>query len=401
MQRILAMDIGTSAIKVFLAEVEAGAVTALQHGSMPTRGFEKGKLTDITLLGQSIQQAVECTKLQKDDKINAVAVGLSGMDIHSNFGLGSIAIKNGHVRADDIVHVGRAAILAGASDSFEALHVIPRQYRLDGLAVEGVPIGKSANTLECECSLITIQSEMVAMTKKALEFAGLKEEVIFANAFALDQMAKSFVQEKSYILVDIGAGNTDFIIYEDGNFVKAGSLPLGGAYITRDIMQGIELDFLHAQRLKHYFGKLNPDLRGKNVILDCSDENMQDKNVQYDFLYDIIDSRVRELVEIFHESLSIDLIDREIQSIYLTGGSALLYNFMNCLKSKFDMDVKPLVIGEMPLEYQTPMNMAAYGVLQCARRNFVENRQGEHLKEQTDETEHQSIFHKIKDLFHW
>lgn len=399
-QRILAMDIGSSAIKMFIAEAEAGSLTIRSHGSVLSKGFEKGALKDPAMLGDAMRQAAECTKLSENDRMDAVVVGVSGMRIKSHLAVGSVVVKSGHVRKDDIEHVNAAAILMETSEHTEVLHVVPRRYRLDGCVVSGLPLGKSGTTLECECSLVTIDAEELNKVREALTIAGLKTDMIVANIYAIHAAADVLSRNQSYILADIGSGHTDFILYEGGNFIKAGSLPIGGEYITRDIMQGLELDFLHAEHLKYYFGKLSAELKGQNVILDCSDENIQDKNVQYDFLYDIIDSRVNELTNIFSEFLSIDLIDREIRSIYLTGGSSLLYNFMNCLGSKFDMDVKLLDMAEMPTEYQGPANAAAYCALQYAGKQLCAS-QAAHLNEKTDRTDHQSIFHKIKKLFHW
>lgn len=402
MRRILAIDIGRSAIKALLADtVVAGSMTILNHGGVPAKGFEKGVLANPDILGRSIQQAVECTKQAEGGEPDVVVAGISGMRIGSHFALGSVAVKSGYVQQEDMRHVNHAAALAGASEGMEVLHVVPKQYRIDGCVCEGLPLGQRATVLECECSLIMIAAEELEKLKKALEFAGLKVDAIVANIFAVNEMADVLIEDKSYILVDIGAGNTDFVVYEDGNFVKAGSLPIGGEYITKDIMQGTELDFFHAERLKYYFGKLNVDLKGKNVILDCSDESIPDKNVQYDFLYDIIYSRVNELTDIFCESLSIDLIDREIPAIYLTGGSSLLYNFMNCLNSKFNMDVKLLNIEELPVEYQSPANAAAYGILQYAGRQFGRMpQQKKHPDEEEIEPKYQSIVHRIKSFLH-
>lgn len=396
-QRILVMDIGTASIKVFIADIHQQDITIHDHGSVVSQAFKKGEISDALSLGASIRQAVECTKSSEDDKIDAVIVGIGGMQISSQFALGGITIKNGYVSKTDITQVNNAAVLSAATAELEVLHMIPKHYRLDGCVCEKIPLGKSASVLECECSLITVSKGTLEELKSAMQAAEIKVDYFVANIFAIHELMEPAVEEDSYILMDLGAGTVDFIVYEHRNFVKAGSLPIGGCYISQDLMQGTLLDAEHAEKLKCYFGKLDPALRGQNIILDCSDENMQDKNVQYDFIYDIIDSRVNELVNIIYEALSIDLIDRDIKSIYLTGGSSLLYNFTNCLQAKFDMEVKPLDIKAVPAEYRTPSNLALYGMVQYARQRLVESGVV-HRVEITEEPEYPSVFSKIKKL---
>lgn len=396
-QRILVIDIGTVSIKVFIADIEQQDVTIHAHGSVMTQAFKKGEISDALSLGASIKQAVECTKSSKDDKIDAVVVGIGGMQISSQFALGGVTIKNGYIGKMDIMQVNNAAVLSAVTPELEVLHMIPKHYRLDGCVCPKIPLGKSGTVLECECSLITVSKKMLEELRTAMQTAQIKVDYFIANIFAIHELLEPAAEADSYILMDLGAGTVDFIVYEHHNFVKAGSLPIGGGYISQDLMQGTLLDEEHAERLKCYFGKLDPALRGQNVILDCSDENMQDKNVQYDFIYDIIDSRVNELVNIIYETLSIDLIDRDIKSIYLTGGSSLLYNFTNCLQAKFDMEVKPLDIRAVPAEYRTPSNLALYGMVQYARQRLLEN-ETVHQAKKTEQPEYSSVFSKIKKL---
>lgn len=393
-QKILAVDVGTFQVKVYLADVKKGHIQIEREGVVASAGFKKGEIQDVKALGNAIKQAISCTEITENDTIDQVIVGISGMQLTSQFALGSITLPNSHVGKNDIEHVNNAAILMATAEDVEVLHIIPKNYRLDGCVCPSVPLGKSGTILECECSLLTVSKTILDQLTEALKFAKVKVDAFVASIFSIHEMISEYLNQASYLLINIGAGNMDVIIYEDYKFVKLYSLPIGGEYITHDIMKGIDLDFDHAEKLKRYFSKLDADLKGKNVILDCSDENVEDKNIQYDFLYDIIDSRVNEIISIAYDTISLELIDRNIENIYFTGGCSLLYNFTHSLALKFTMQVNPLVIEELADTYLDPKDITGYGLLNYAGKNLV----NEEVIEEDEKKTYQSIFSKLKKV---
>jgi cell division protein FtsA len=394
-QRILVVDVGTFQVKVYWADVKKGQIHIDREGVVPSVGFKKGEIQDVKALGNAIRQAISCTNVGGNDRIDSVIVGISGMQLTSHFALGSVTLPSSHVCKSDVEHVNNSAVFMVTSEDVEVLHIIPKQYRLDGCICSTIPLGKSGTILECECSLITVSKTILAQLTEALHIAGIKADYFLASIFSVHEMISKYLEQKSYLLVDIGAGNTEVILYEDNQLVKIYSLPMGGEYISHDIMQGIDLDFEHAEKLKRYFSKLDADLKGKNIILDCSDEKVEDKNVQYDFLYDIIDSRVDEIINIVYDTISLELIDRDIHNIYFTGGCSLLYNFSHSLQRKFAMNVNPLVIEELAPEYLDPKDITGYGLLHYAGENLLDEEIIEVLDEKTT---YQSIFSKLKKI---
>lgn len=393
-RRILAIDIGTFQLRAYRANVKKGYIDIYSEGVVRSQGFEKGEIQDVHALGNALKQVIECTNETENGKIDDVIVGISGMHLNSHFALGSITLPNSCVHKTDLEHVNNAAILMAMPEKAKVLHVIPKQYRLDGCVCGNIPLGKSGTILECECSLITISNDSFHQLVEALQIAGIKNHQFVSNIFSMNELLSRHLKSRSYLLMNIGAGNAEMMIYEDCKFIKLYSLPIGGEYISHDIMQGLTLDFEHTEKLKRYFSKLDHDLLGKNIILDCSDENIEDKNVQYDFLYDIIDSRVNEIINILYETVSLELIDRNIENIYFTGGCSFLYNFTDSLQKTFMMHVNPVVIEDLADECLNPKDITGYGLLRYAGENF--------MVEETIEIEekkvYQSVFGKLRRM---
>lgn len=398
-KRSLVIDIGSSHIKVFTAQISAGGLGIDHHGLVEAKGLQKGLICDVNALANAIRLAIECTGGPVHEE-QTVIVGIGGMRMKSQFALGSIALKGGNVGQKELAQVRQAAVFS-APDDLKVLHTVVKSYRLDGCVYEGVPLGESGTSLELECSLITVEREQYELLEQALEIAAVHHvEQIVSNLFCVDQLLRFYVKPKSYLLVDMGAEVTDLLLYENDCLVRMLSLPVGGIYLTNDIMQGIEVDFSHAEKLKAYFGKLASSLKNQKIVLDCSDEFYQDKNVQYDFLYDIIDSRVEEIVDMLYNTVSIDLIDREIRTIYFTGGCAMLYNFVQHFERAFSMEIRPIEIGSVPRECLLPGNIAGYGLLHYAMHRLESSGEDENNGGE-DYGDHSSLLCKIKKMLHF
>lgn len=398
-KRSLVIDIGSSHIKVFTAQISEGRLGIDHHGLVEARGLQKGLICDVNALANAIRLAVECTGGPVHEE-QSVIVGIGGMKMKSQFALGSIALKGGDVGQKELAQVRQAAVFS-APDDLKVLHTVLKTYRLDGCVYEGTPLGESGASLEMECSLITVEREQYELLEQALEIAAVHHvEEIVSNLFCVDQLLRFYLKPASYLLVDMGAEVTDMLLYENNCLVRMLSLPIGGIYLTNDIMQGIEVDFPHAEKLKSYFGKLASDLRNRKIVLDCSDEFYQDKNVQYDFLYDIIDSRVEEIVDMLYNTVNIDLIDREIQTVYFTGGCSMLYNFVQHLERVFSMEVKPIEVEALPRECLLPGNIAGYGLLHYAMHR-LEFSETEENNGEEDFGKNSSLLCRIKKMLHF
>lgn len=394
----LVLDVGTWQIKAFLAAGEEGGARILEYGCVPSDGFEKGEVTSADALCASVTQAVSCALRGRPLPRN-VFVGVNGLSLESALAVGSLSLKTGCVGEADLARLEQAAALAELPKEKTLLLALVKEYRLDGFACPACPLGKSAAFLEGEYALLAARTASFEAMRGAVRRAlGSDGAVFVPGVFALHELLRKSVPDVSYLLLDIGAGTAEFVLYENKNFIKAGSLPLGSVYVTRDIMAATELDAARAERLKRYFGKLDPSLRGQGVVLNCSDEENPDRSVSYDFLYDVVDCRVQELIALLHERLSIDLIDRDVKRIYLTGGAMRLQAFATHLEALFQMEVRPLRL-EMPQEYESPETQSLYA-LACYAVLHPGGAEDADVPE-TEEVAAETILDKIKNLLPW
>ncbi len=382
---ILGVDIGTSAVKVLAATRHNGQLQILGSGTVAGAGLVKGAVTDAAALAAAVREALDCAVMVAEVPLGPVHLGIGGTDITSRNVIGSVAPAAGMATGADIERACRAATVP---DDHRLLHVIPIGYWLDGQPLMAAPLGKSGKRLEIEAHIVSLPGPLADELTAALSARGITVAAICANAVV---GAAVTADSASCLVIDIGAGLTDLALHSGGKIVLTASVPLGGDYITGDIMHGLGIGRLHAEEIKRYYAKLDRDLAGRGLVLDCNDFGTTDKQVDYDFLHKIVESRVEEIVSLLHAYVEPALSRYGAEKILLTGGSSLLPSVGEWTEKIFARPIKLARPGAgLAAEYSHPANTASYGLVEYAARLAS----GEH----TGGGPVSSFFKKLKQL---
>lgn len=388
------IDIGTSNIKVFAGTLtHDGNIQITGSGIMPAAGFTKGTITDIQALAQSIKEAVDCVVMATDIPIGHTYLGIGGMGISSLNSKGSIApaLPDG-ITEEDIKRVYRAAVIGSVPEELHALHILPKTFWVDGQEQVSKPLNQKGSQLEVEAHIITMPKQIMDEFITAVENTGINVAGIIANSVVITQALAAESVEQPCLIIDMGAGITDLVLYHDRQIWQSASLPLGGDYITRDVMQGVDISHAHAEEVKRYYSKLDKQLRGQNVTLDCNDYGTTDKQVSYDFLHDIVESRVDEITRLVYDYLRPLLAEHNVKQILLTGGCAAMPSIRDSLDNFFKIPVHISMPPQLLAEYAYPGNSACFGIL-CYAANHLP------AKEVPRDNAWHSLISKIRKLF--
>ena len=366
-RHILGIDVGTMNTKVFIGAMGVNRnILVAGNGAMPTAGFVKGAITDVEALAMSISQAVECAIMATNISVKDAYIGIGGTDIHFISSTGSIApLSTAAVTYEDIERVYQAAIVASVSDDYEVLHILPKSFLVDKQRQVNIPLHQKCARLEVEVQIVTMLNATLNRLVEAVDNVGIHVLGGVAKSTITTQVLSS-IEEKKTLFMDIGAGTTDLVLYRGMQLDLAVSLPLGGDYITSDIMKGLGISFNHAEEIKKYYAKLGKNLRGQNIMLDCNDYGTTDKEISYDFLYDIVESRIEEIVYLIHDYLKSSTMEHNIEKIFITGGCGAMPSFSDSIEKLFGIPIGVVIPKELQPEYASPMNTACYGVLTYA-----------------------------------
>lgn len=398
-QCVLALDIGTDCIKAFLADVQPRSLHIQSHGRVDSVRLAKGELLDSSVLSEKIKQAVACTLPDTKLVPDSIIVGLSGLDLGTLAAVGTVAVKSGRITADDLFYARRAAELTIIPDTAELVHTTQIRYSIDGHVVKGNPVGCQATSLVCECMVWVASKEILKRIKAALSLANIQANYLVANIFALYKTTR--LEDDSYLVLDIGANSIDFVICEHNEMTMSGVLPLGGDLVTQAIEKECELDFYHAEKLKCYFSKLDPEIFGKGIMLDCSYEAGTEKNIAFDFLSDIIHNRVSAMSELVGKVLVKEMNVKGLSNVYVVGGCVAMGLLLDSLSDEIGVPVKELDLQKIPAVYRCPDNAAGYGLLQYVQLCFAEQQaEQQRTSGREDEEAASSFVTRIRNILH-
>jgi cell division protein FtsA len=328
---VAGLDIGSAKTTAVIAEVVGDlpkhpTVNILGVGQARTTGLRKGVVADIEETQRSISKAMQDAERMAGARVETVYAGIAGEHMQAMTSSG-IASVTGHeiTRAD----VDRANAVARAQlipQDRELIHAIPQEYTVDKNQGVRDPVGMIGTRLETEMYLVTIGSSPAMNLRKAVERAGYKvgELVLEPLASALSVLTDE-EKELGVALVEIGAGTTDVAVFHEGKIRYLGTVGFGGLNVTSDIVHGLGVTALDAERLKEQYGAAYEDLvKHTGEIIKLPSTGAQgDREIPRELLAHIIHQRTQEIFEmVLHNIEQAGLISRLAAGVVVTGGAA-------------------------------------------------------------------------------
>jgi cell division protein FtsA len=325
---VVGIDIGTTKVCTVVGEVRDTDVYVLGVGIEPSHGMRKGMVTDVAALSAAISSSVHKAERTSGYEIGRAFVSLAGGHIESINSRGAVGVNNTRgVQLNDLARAMDAARAVTLPHGREVLHVIPRNYTLDGQTGLRSPLGMLGFRLEVEAHIITAATASLQNLEKCVESAG-----VFVDRFILNPLASGDVvltdeeREAGVMVVDIGGGTTDLAMFIDGSVWHTAVIAVGGQHITNDIAHGLHLPFELAEAVKLEYGHADPKAVSPLEAFPVQPfgEELPSK-VQRTDLAHIINARVAEMLELILQEAKRSGYDGLLKAgIVLTGGTSLL-----------------------------------------------------------------------------
>ena len=137
---IAAIDVGSSKITTLIAQVSYEEMTldstvhVVGVASIDSKGVKKGQIVDIEEAVEAIIASVEGAERMAGYNLDRALISVGGAHVTSQNSKGVVAISNqdGEVTNEDVRRVIEAARAISHPVSREIIHVIPREYIVDG-----------------------------------------------------------------------------------------------------------------------------------------------------------------------------------------------------------------------------------------------------------------------------
>lgn len=255
-----AIDIGSTKITSLVAQYfpQEEQINVIGVATAPAGGIRKGQIVDIEEATESITRSVEAAERMAGYPINNALVAITAPHISSLNSAGVVAVSNpqGEIVEEDVSRVIEAARAISLPSSLEIIHVIPRQFIVDGQ--EGIldPIGMSGVRLEVETNIVTASLPAIKNLTRCVNEVGVKiNSLVYSGFAAAESVLTETEKELGVILVDIGGTVTGVTIFTEGfpSFVKV--LPVGAKNVTNDLAIGLRLSLENAEKLKIFLSE--------------------------------------------------------------------------------------------------------------------------------------------------
>lgn len=345
-QVIVGLDVGSTKTTAIVGELmKSQEVKIIGVGEAPSNGLRKGVVVDIDGIARSIEQAVKAAERMSGQNISSVYVGVTGSRIFSinNRGIVAVGNEDAEISESDAERVISAAKVVNLSMDKQVIHVIPRQYIVDGY--DGVldPIGMAGTRLEAEVNIIIGENASMQNLAKAVHKAGLD-----VNGFILNPLAssESVVQasEKGLplVVVDIGGGTTEIALFDEDGLWFVSVLPIGGNHVTNDLAIGLRVSLSQAEQIKIEHGCVLNDLMPAEEDIPISHSDVHgDKKVSKKTISSIIEPRMQEIFSMVAQEIKSSGCKNVLPGgILITGGGCLLDGIQELASDMMGIPVK-------------------------------------------------------------
>ncbi len=335
---ILAIDIGSMAIKAVIAEIdEFNEVKVLGLGLVRSQGVKKGVITNIDLASKSIRQAVNDARRIAGNNISSAVVSISSAYTKSINSIGIVNIPQKDITIKEINRVMETALYnADIPKDYDVLHVLPYNFKVDEQTNIEDPYNMNGSRMEAETHIIIAQKSSLNNLKKAIVSAGLEIESIVLDSYA-SSIANMSEDEKvlGVCVIDMGGQTSSISIFKGNSLRYNGFLPVGSNHITNDISIALHTPLNIAESVKRNYGDLiesSDDILELPIIGDTDNKN----SIPLRVVQNVIVARVEESLLILAKYLEKSGFRNSIGAgIVLTGGMTELKHIREFAQSIF------------------------------------------------------------------
>jgi len=314
--------------------------------------MRKGVVADIEETVSAISASLEEAERMAGVPIDYAVIGISGAHIESEQSKGVIAVsrQDGEISFEDQSRALEAARAIPSKPNREVLHVIPQYFVIDGNEIIKDPIGMTGIRLEVNANIISSSTNAVKSLCRSLEQAnvGVQEIVYSPLATAKVLLTKRQI-DIGVLLIDIGANSTSYAVFEEGELVTCGSLPIGSAHITNDIAIGLRTNLDIAETIKTKFGFAMPDKINEKDEIDLNKiDKREEGTVNLKYISEIIEARLNEIFILIRDNLvRVNCNTALPAGVVLTGGGSKIEGIVEMTKETMRL---PAALGKPVIE---------------------------------------------------
>ena len=370
---IVGLEVGTSKVCAVVGEVlDDGNIMVIGVGQATCEGVRKGEIINIDATVECIHAAVADAEESAGVEIHNVYASVSGGHIRSFNNRGTVAVTNDEreISEEDVRNVLLNAKAVNIPMDHVVIHAIRQHFFVDGHDGIQNPAGMIGAKLEADVHVIygvrtRLQNTIKCIKQVPLDVANIAVSG-FASALAV---LTSEHQQLGAVVIDMGGGTTDYIVYSEGTIQHSGVLAVGGDHITNDVAIGLRIPMNRAETLKVEHGSVEVPLVDEVITLK-REVGLPDRQASKQQLCRAMNLRVEETLTLVKKELEKQkLLDYLGAGVFITGGCARLKGLEPLAAQIFGLPVHighSLTVGGPTSAIESPEYSTAIGLVRYA-----------------------------------
>ena len=379
---IVGLEIGTSKVCTVVGESGAnGSLNIIGVGQARSRGVRKGEIADASAVVDDVRNAIVEAEHMADVEIRSVYLGVTGGHVRgfSNRGVHPVVSADREITKEDVEDVIKNAKAINLPAENHVVHAIRQHFLVDGQ--DGVidPVGMLGARVEVDMHVIHGNFNRLQNPIRVVKGLQLEVDAIVFNGLASSlALLTSEQKEMGALVIDMGGGATEFVVYGGGIIKHAGVLAVGGDHISNDLAYGLKVPLGRAEELKVKHGSSLVAESDKGQTVGASDAvGLPLKPVNLGHLRRIMALRLEETFELIEADLAqAGLLDYVRAGVFICGGGARVAGIQQLAERVFQL---PAQLGrsnsisglksalDQP-EFATAIGLVKYGSFQQKRR---------------------------------
>lgn len=374
---IVGLDIGTSCVRVAIAEIVDDGIEILGVEKKPFNGVRNGTIINIESAINVIKDTIEACEQKAGYEISSCVTAIGGSQIESYNSHGVVGVlpkgkANREINQTDVERVKASARATAIPLDREFLHVITRDYTVDGESGIKDPINRIGVRFETDVHVVTASKTAIMNVRSCINRAGYELESVMLKTLAeTEGVVHQDELDLGSILIDLGAGSTDVLVLTEGAPVASLSIPVGGNHVTNDISIVKGIPVAAAEQIKIdsgccYLGSLKSN---REVVIPGVGGRPPEMSSQEE-LCQIIQPRMEEIFSMVRSEIVHKTSLRRLSgNIILTGGGAQMEGAVELAQSVFGTTAVrlgiPESLGGVEEEYRKPEYATAIGLIEA------------------------------------
>jgi len=316
-----------------------------------------------------------------DVEIRSVYLGVSGSHIRgfNNRGRHPVVSADREISEDDVQDVIKNAKAINLPAENTVIHAVRQHFSIDGQDGVTHPVGLLGARLEVDMHVIHGHANRLQNAIRLVRGTQLVvDEIVFTGIASSLALLSNDQKELGALVIDIGGGTTEYVVYSDGVIRHTGVLAVGGDHVSNDLAYGLKVPLSRAEKLKIEHGAATiADTAAGQTISITNEIGLELKRVNVEQLQRIMSLRLEEIFQLIAEELEQAGLTNYLRAgVFLCGGGSRVPGIVRLAENIFQMNVTPghaagvsgITAALDQPEFATAIGLAKYGSIKNRKR---------------------------------